>query len=73
MYEVQFVPGLLQTEDYARAVIRLGHPRASDAEIERRVELRLARQALLTAAATPEAVGRGGRGRRCAARSAAPR
>jgi transcriptional regulator with XRE-family HTH domain len=33
MYEVQFVPGLLQTEDYARAVMRLGHPRASTEEI----------------------------------------
>src|SRR4051812_49027846 len=28
-YEVQFFPGLLQTEDYARAVVRLGHPRAA--------------------------------------------
>jgi transcriptional regulator with XRE-family HTH domain len=48
MYEVQFVPGLLQTEDYARAVIRLGNPRASTEEIERRVELRSDRQAILT-------------------------
>ncbi|WP_407548899.1 helix-turn-helix transcriptional regulator [Streptomyces sp. Pv4-95] len=47
-YEVQFVPGLLQTEDYARAVTRLGHPRASAEEIERRVALRVQRQALLT-------------------------
>lgn len=46
-YEVQFVPGLLQTEDYARAVIRLGHGDASTAEIERRVELRMKRQAIL--------------------------
>lgn len=46
-YEVQFVPGLLQTEDYARAVIRLGHPDASTTEIERRVELRMKRQAIL--------------------------
>jgi hypothetical protein len=46
-YEVQFVPGLLQTEDYARAVIRLGHRDASTVEIERRVELRMKRQAVL--------------------------
>ncbi len=42
-YQVQFVPGLLQTEDYARGVTMLAysHPR----EINRRVSLRLARQA----------------------------
>ena len=28
LYEVQFVPGLLQTADYARAVVRLGQPAA---------------------------------------------
>lgn len=43
-YEAQFVPGLLQSEAYARAVVRLGHPNASDAEIDRRVALRLRRQ-----------------------------
>jgi transcriptional regulator with XRE-family HTH domain len=47
-YEVQFVPGLLQTEDYARAVILLGHRTASAEEIERRVKLRTNRQHLLT-------------------------
>ncbi|WP_405719148.1 helix-turn-helix domain-containing protein [Streptomyces sp. NBC_01537] len=52
-YEVQFVPGLLQTEDYARAVTRLGHPRASAVEIERRVALRMARQRLLTQPEAP--------------------
>ncbi|MFE2429231.1 helix-turn-helix domain-containing protein [Streptomyces sp. NPDC059373] len=52
-YEVQFVPGLLQTEDYARAVTRLGHPRASGVEIERRVALRMARQKLLGAPEAP--------------------
>nr|WP_245974794.1 helix-turn-helix transcriptional regulator [Thermomonospora umbrina] len=46
-YEVQFVPGLLQTEDYAREVVRLGHPEASSEEIERRVDLRMTRQARL--------------------------
>jgi hypothetical protein len=46
-FEVQFVPGLLQTEDYARAVVRLGHPGAGPAEVERRVRLRLERQQVL--------------------------
>ncbi|MFF8643172.1 helix-turn-helix domain-containing protein [Streptomyces sp. NPDC015345] len=52
-YEVQFIPGLLQTSQYAHAVCRLGNPQASGAEIERRVELRLRRQALLTAPNPP--------------------
>lgn len=47
-YEVQFVPGLLQTRDYARAVIRLGHDQATAAEVERRVDLRMDRQKVLT-------------------------
>ncbi|EST39487.1 hypothetical protein N566_01680 [Streptomycetaceae bacterium MP113-05] len=46
-YEVQFVPGLLQTPDYARAVTRLGHPRTDDDEIDRRVRLRMERQRAL--------------------------
>ena len=46
-YEVQFVPGLLQTEGYARAVVLLGHGRARPEEIDRRVALRLQRQAIL--------------------------
>ncbi|MET8085999.1 helix-turn-helix transcriptional regulator [Micromonospora sp. NPDC005237] len=46
-YEVQFVPGLLQTREYARAVVLLGHGAAGAAEIDRRVELRMQRQQLL--------------------------
>jgi transcriptional regulator with XRE-family HTH domain len=46
-YEVQFVPGLLQTDAYARAVIRLGHDNASQEEIDRRARLRMARKQLL--------------------------
>jgi len=46
-YEVQFVPGLLQTEEYARAVMLLGHDDATPREIERRVRLRMTRQAVL--------------------------
>jgi transcriptional regulator with XRE-family HTH domain len=48
-YELQFVPGLFQTEDYARAVTVLGHRAAPAAEIERRVSLRMQRQELLRA------------------------
>jgi transcriptional regulator with XRE-family HTH domain len=47
-YEIQFVPGLLQTDAYARAVIMLGHGRAAEDEISRRAGLRMARQQLLT-------------------------
>jgi transcriptional regulator with XRE-family HTH domain len=46
-YESLYVPGLLQTEDYARAVIRAGLPTATPAEVERRAEVRKARQAVL--------------------------
>jgi len=52
-YEVQFVPGLLQTEDYVRAVTRLGHETAPIEEVERRVRLRIARQQLLTQPGAP--------------------
>jgi transcriptional regulator with XRE-family HTH domain len=47
-YEPHYVPGLLQTEDYAHAVLRSGLPTASDEEIERQVALRMERQALLS-------------------------
>jgi Domain of unknown function (DUF5753)/Helix-turn-helix domain len=46
-FEIQFVPALFQTEDYARAVTRLGHQAAPAGEIEDRVALRLKRQHLL--------------------------
>jgi transcriptional regulator with XRE-family HTH domain len=46
-YESQFVPGLLQCREYARAVITLGHGDAPTAEIERRVDLRMRRQQIL--------------------------
>jgi Domain of unknown function (DUF5753)/Helix-turn-helix domain len=52
-FELQFVHGLFQTQDYARAVTRLGHRSAPSAEIERRVELRIRRQDLLSRAAPP--------------------
>jgi len=46
-YESLFVPGLLQTEDYARALISGTLPFASRDEVERRVEVRMARREVL--------------------------
>jgi transcriptional regulator with XRE-family HTH domain len=46
-YECQFVPGLLQTEDYARAALRAGLPAASKEEIENLVQARMSRQGVL--------------------------
>lgn len=47
VYEVSLIPSLLQTEDYARAVIRGGFPSASRDEVERRVQVRMERQDVL--------------------------
>ncbi len=47
-YEGQFIPGLLQTDDYMRAVVQGAHLEDSSEEVGRRVRLRLARQTLLT-------------------------
>jgi transcriptional regulator with XRE-family HTH domain len=52
-YEVQFVPGLLQTADYARAVTALDHRSAPAGQIEQRVQLRLTRQQLLASPGPP--------------------
>jgi Domain of unknown function (DUF5753)/Helix-turn-helix domain len=46
VYEVQFVPGLLQTEEYARAVVMQGSPGLSSDEADNRVNVRLGRQRL---------------------------
>jgi transcriptional regulator with XRE-family HTH domain len=46
-YDPHSVPGLLQTPDYARASVATGFPDATAAEVDRRVELRLARQRIL--------------------------
>jgi transcriptional regulator with XRE-family HTH domain len=45
-YELQFVPGLLQTEDYARCVIRLGNVLGEE-EVARRTEVRVNRKTVL--------------------------
>jgi hypothetical protein len=47
-YEIQFVPGLLQTQEYTRAVVQLGRISVSSEELERRVNLRVSRQKVLT-------------------------
>lgn len=52
--ELMFVPGLLQTEDYARAVIRATRPQDGADEAERRVQIRLTRQELLKQEHPPE-------------------
>ena len=72
LYEVQFVPGLLQTADYARAVVALGQTGATDEEVERRVSLRVARQELLPRRARP-AYGRWWMRQHCGVRSVAGR
>jgi len=46
-FELAVVPGLLQTKDYAHAVVAAAWP-DDEAEVQRRVELRMARQACLT-------------------------
>ena len=69
-YEIQFVPGLLQTDAYARAVILLGHGTASTEEIDRRADLRMARNS--SSSGNPPAALGGASTRPCsAARSAA--
>jgi transcriptional regulator with XRE-family HTH domain len=47
-WESQVVPGLLQTDEYARAVIEVGADVGDEAVIHRRLALRMARQAVLT-------------------------
>ena len=52
-YQIQFVPGLLQTEGYARALIRQGSA-TSEEEIARRSELRASRQEILRRPDAPQ-------------------
>ncbi len=55
-YEHSVVPGLFQSEGYARTVIAADHPGESEQEIARRVELRLGRQAILKRPIDPPAL-----------------
>ncbi|WP_200305128.1 helix-turn-helix domain-containing protein [Streptomyces adelaidensis] len=54
-YECRVVPGLLQTEAYARAVSLSVPPRPTDEEMEERIAARLARQELLSTRRKPPA------------------
>ena len=47
-YEGQFIPGLLQTDDYIRAVVQGAHLDHTAEDVGRRVRLRMARQTVLT-------------------------
>ena len=46
-YHGDLVPGLFQSEDYARTVIRTHNPHLDESEVARRLGLRMARQAIL--------------------------
>jgi transcriptional regulator with XRE-family HTH domain len=48
VYEVNLIPGLLQTEEYARTMIRSGTMNGNLADVDRMVALRMARQPALT-------------------------
>jgi len=52
-YDPHWIPGLLQTADYARASVRTGFPDATEEEAGRRVALRLGRQQILDRPAPP--------------------
>ena len=52
-WELGAVPGLLQTERYARSVIQARQPQASDTAIERTVTARLERQSILARESPP--------------------
>ncbi|MFF7857207.1 Scr1 family TA system antitoxin-like transcriptional regulator [Streptomyces sp. NPDC007904] len=53
-FEIQYVPGLLQTAAYTRAVVERGLPNAPASEVQRRVELRMRRAQLLLREAAPQ-------------------
>jgi Domain of unknown function (DUF5753)/Helix-turn-helix domain len=52
-YESELIPGLLQTADYARTLISADNPGVDADEVERRVNLRIERQTLLTRVTAP--------------------
>ncbi len=53
-YELQFVPGLLQTEAYAMAIASRGRPQNANRETERKVHLRMQRQKILLGQTAPK-------------------
>jgi transcriptional regulator with XRE-family HTH domain len=52
-YQSELMPGLFQTEEYARTIIQAEHHDKDDEEIDRRVNLRIARQSLVRRATAP--------------------
>ena len=67
-YELQFVPGLLQTEAYVRAVLTRGRPDYAPPDTEKRITLRMQRQRLITGRTLP-GCGRSSTSRCCTGRS----
>ncbi|MFC4565763.1 helix-turn-helix domain-containing protein [Nocardiopsis mangrovi] len=55
-YNPMLIPGLLQTEEYARAILRAGQPADTDADIEEQVKARMKRQAVLFAERPPHLI-----------------
>jgi transcriptional regulator with XRE-family HTH domain len=53
-FQTHLVPGLLQTEEYSRALIKVGQPTESSVNIDRMISLRRRRQVMLTEAGTLE-------------------
>jgi transcriptional regulator with XRE-family HTH domain len=54
IFQVELIPGLLQTRDYATAVVRAERPDEAPEAVERRVALRMSRQALLARSEPPK-------------------
>jgi len=52
-FDLQFINGLFQTKEYARAVAVIGQRGIPSSEIDRRVDVRIKRQELLTADRAP--------------------
>src|SRR5258708_22467193 len=53
-YELQFVPGLLQTEEYALAIASRGRPENATHDTERKVQMRMHRQRILLGRSAPK-------------------
>jgi transcriptional regulator with XRE-family HTH domain len=53
-YDAEFVPGILQTEDYAWAIHRAQLPNATNTEIDKLVTVRMARQEILRSSDAPQ-------------------
>ena len=52
-YSPELVPGLFQTPDYLRALFKKNRPELKDEEVERRIQLRVQRQVLVTRPTAP--------------------